>query len=295
MYDCRCEFKDGEIKHFIVRISYNRKDDTDLAKELLVMETYAKRGIPTPTIYAFDVQRTMYDFDYVIMEKLEGVPLTNLLENFSIQEKRYVAKSVGELLVKIHSISMDDFGDFTKNGLKKHEEFTFRKLENAPVIHSWTRTLLKDSFTDISGLVALDLITLEQHHDIMRYIYENKKLLLDAKPVLTHGDFHADHILLKKEDDNWIITGIVDFEFASSKAIEYDFIKLHRAGLLDDTDFREGLFEGYGLENVHEKFDALVQFYRILRDIGFAYHLAKAGNKEMFEKVMGNVWKVVTY
>jgi len=293
MYDCECELPSGEKKHFVLRISYNRKEDSDLAKELAVMEVYSKKDIPTPYVYASDVERKTFEFDYAIIEKFEGVPLTKILENLSNDEKKRIAKKVGELLNKIHSITMEDFGDFTKNGLKKEEEFSFRKFEDAPVIHSWTRRLLKDSFIDLSGLMTLKLISLEQQYNLMKYIYAHVDLLNGAKSVLIHGDFHADHILVKKVDNEWTITGIVDFEFAASRATEYDFIKLHRVGLLDDKDFREGLLEGYGKDNIGPHFDELIKFYRVLRDVGFAYHLAKAGDKETFKKVMGNMWKMI--
>jgi aminoglycoside phosphotransferase (APT) family kinase protein len=293
MYDCKCELTHGEIKHYILRISYNRKEDTDLAKELAVMELYSKHGVPTPIVYASDVERKDFEFDYAIIQKFEGVPLASILESLSPVEKKNIAEKIGQLLKKIHSISMDDYGDFTKHGLKKREEFTFRKLEGAPIMHSWTRTLLKGAFEDLSGLVTLDLITVEQSHQLMTYLYSCKELIKDAKPVLIHGDFHADHILMQKIEGEWEITGIVDFEFAASMAIEYDFIKLHRSGLLEDKSFREGLFEGYGEENIHTKFDELVQFYRVLRDLGFAFHLAKAGDKETYNKVMDKVWKMI--
>ena len=292
MYDCTCEF-DGKTKNFIVRISYNMNEDVEMGKELLAIETYAKKGIPVPEVYAFDIQKTLFDFDYMIIEKFAGTPLKSLLDTLSSSDKKKIAKQVGELVRMIHSISTEHFGKFTRHGVKKDDEFSFRKLEGAPEIHSWTRNLLKDTFIDLSGLVTIDAITVEESHKIMNYLYTSKGMVRDAKSVLVHGDFHPDHILVRHEDGEYVISGIVDFEFVSSRAPEYDFIKLHRMDLWNDNTFMEAFFEGYGLENVHPRFHELVQFYRTLRDIGFAYHLAKAGNKEMYEKVMTNVWKVI--
>jgi len=292
MYDVTCDVS-GQKKNFVVRISYNKKDTSDLAKELAVMEECGKHGIPIPIIYAFDIQKTDYPFDYMIMEKLKGVPLKTLLDTLPVKEKTLIAEKVGELLANIHSITLGDFGDFTKNGIKIKEEFSFRKSVDAPKIHAWTRKMLEDIFIDLSGLVTLDIINAGECSKIIDYMQKNKSLLLTAEPVLIHNDFHADHIIIDKIDGEWVISGIVDFEFACSYAREFDFIKLHRTGLLDDVHFREGLMRGYGKENLHPKFDDVVTYYRLIRDVGFAYALAKAGNMQLMRQVIVGIMKVV--
>lgn len=293
LYDCRCELRDGSIKNYIVRISFNTKETTDLAKELLVIETYARRGIPVPVIYGFDIQHTLFNFDYMVMEKFEGQPLKQIMDTISAKEKKHIAKQVGELLRKIHSIELETFGDFTRHGLKKDDDFSFRQSEDAPIMDAWKRKMLKDTFHSLSGLMTFDILTSEQCHDIMEYIYTQKKLIKSEKSVLIHGDFHADHILMKDTGDGWIITGLVDFEFAFASAPEYDFIKLHRTGMLEDAVFLEGLIDGYGKENISPDFDAIVEFYRVTRDIGFVFHLAQAGNYEFMKTVLDSMFKII--
>jgi len=50
---------------------------------------------------------------------------------------------------------------------------------------------------------------------------------------------------------------------------------------------------GYGKENLHPKFDDVVTYYRLIRDVGFAYALAKAGNMQLMRQVIVGIMKVV--
>ena len=61
MYDCVV----GET-NVVLRISYNEKEESCLAKELLVMEEYGKKNIPIPKIYAFDIQKIDFPFDKLL-------------------------------------------------------------------------------------------------------------------------------------------------------------------------------------------------------------------------------------
>ena len=105
-----------------------------------------------------------------------------------------------------------------------------------------------------------------------------------GKPTLLHGDFHRDHIFVDKIKDEWKITGLIDFEFASSLAPEYDMLKLHRQGFFDEPELMKAFEEGYG------KFDIkAVKVSRILRDIGFGCVWLDSGDPELGLKILNSV------
>jgi aminoglycoside phosphotransferase (APT) family kinase protein len=149
--------------------------------------------------------------------------------------------------------------------------------------------LFEDALKDLAGLIAYRLLTPEQSSAIVSYLHKNINLTEEAEPVLIHNDVIFDHIFVEKETDQWRMTGICDFEFAAAYAREFDFVKLHRAGLL--KEIKENLLEEYG--KIHPKFDEVVQMYRIVRDIGFARHTAKSGHMETSKKAIENVLRTV--
>ena len=86
---------------------------------------------------------------------------------------------------------------------------------------------------------------------------------------------------------------MIDFEFAYAYAPEFDFIKLHRAGILDDKKIKKAIMNGYGAKELHKEFDKVVLIYRLIRDIGFVGYVAKAGNLEAAKKALDFVLKIV--
>ncbi len=291
MYECVCEIK-NKVINFILRIGFNKKDFS-IAKELWVMKKYSEIGILAPKVYGSDVSRTEFPFDYVIMEKINGECLGKIWNNLNKKDKAEIAFLMGKLLAKLHSIRLDKFGRIDENGIIEEEEFSFRKIPNAPLEPEWTTKLLSDTLKDFASIISFKLLTPKQSSDILHYLHSNIYLTENAEPVLIHSDFHLDHIFVIKENGEWKITGICDFEFASSSAKEFDFVKIHRLGLLNDENFKKMLLKGYGIEKLHKEFDKVVKLYRIARDIGFAKYTARRGDMEITSKTISNILDLI--
>jgi len=282
MYDCTLDAKPYSC---ILRTGYNLKDDSCIAKELYVMRIYSKNRIPVPKIFASDVSRKSFPFDYIIMQKFFDKTVAQLWGTLNNDDKAKIAFQMGRLLKSLHSIKVGGFGNIIAGGLKKKEEFNFRVLPGALKNSSWTRQVLKDAFEDLSGIISYGALTTDQCIWITKYLQNNMPLTANADAALIHNDFNLEHIFVKKSNNDWAITGLVDVEFVESYAKEFDFIKLHRRGLLDDKQFKSALFKGYGI-SINSRFDELVKYYRIVRDLGFAYHLLKAGDMTTYKKAI---------
>ncbi len=284
MYDCTLD-----NKNVILRISFNRKEEVNIHKEEWMIKQYKKTGAPVPKIYAVKSEK---DFDYMLLEKFKGENLEKIWTNISRKEKIQVGEEIGKLLKKLHSITFKEFGEITDKGLKVEESFKFRQAGKAVKMSPWVAKLFKDCFVDFSKLIAQDLVTKEQSAQIVKYLHSHTPMIKKCKPVLAHMDFNLGHLFVQKINKKWKITGLIDFEFAKAYAPEFDFIKLHRSGVLEDKKVKQAIKKGYG-NKLHKDFDDVVLAYRISRDIGFVAYVAKAGNIKVAKKALEFVLKTV--
>ena len=293
-----CEIDDPVNKEIILRINFNESEYESIGKEVFVIDHYSKIEIPVPNIYFYNDLRIEHPFSYMIMSKLSGTCLNEIWEDLNIEDKKKIAFEIGKLMRKLHTVKLGNFGLIDKNGPVVEKIFSFKSQSDDKKVldltsYEWTLHILRIGFKDLVNLIVLDILTSEQALSIVKYLHENKHLTSNSEAVLIHGDMHLDHIFVCKENDNWNIVGLCDFEFASSHAREYDFLKLHRLGLLDYEDFKNSLLDGYGRDLIDENFDKKVIYYRLMRDIGYTFHLIKARNLKKANEVINHILTVV--
>jgi len=273
---------DKDPKEAIVRFSNNIKENANLAKEKYIIDLLLQNNIPAPKILAFHHPENKKE-GYMILEKLPGTRLDSIWESLSKQEKIQVTKEMGDLLSKIHSIKFSEFGQIKEGGeIDNDKAFQFRRLGKKIPFNKYIRERLKLSFIDFARLISYKNLSSDFVSKIMKYIIDNlDDIEYSGSPVLTHGDYIPGHIFVEKNKGKYKIVGLIDFEFSESAAPEYDFIKLHRAGFFNDSELKQSLENGYG--RINEK---SVEIHRLLRDIGFAWVMLEAGDKELSEKTL---------
>ncbi len=280
---------DGVPKEIILRFENTSLSDKEkgLGAEKFVIEKMAEKSLPVPKIYSFNNSSKNLEEQYMIIEKLNGTRLDTIWENLSKEDKVKITKEIGKLLSAIHKIKLHKFG-VIKAGGKIHSDVSTFKFKNnfkKETYHSkYIRQLIGNFSEDLGRLLSYKERK-ELPEKLMRYLMENIETLdYKGEPTLLHGDFHKDHIFVDKADSKWRITGIIDFEFASSLAPEYDMLKLHRQGFFDDPDLMKAFEEGYG------KFDIkAIEISRTLRDIGLGCVWLDSGDPEVGLKILKDV------
>ena len=265
---------DKEPFEVIVRFSNNKKEDVGLSKEKYIIEILQKNSIPAPKIYAFKEE-------YIILEKFNGIRLDTIWDSLTKQEKIQITREMGKLLSKIHGIKLEKFGKIENEGkIKADVAFNFRQMGEIIPYNKFLRQWLVDHFEDFARMATYKHISNEFLIKFFVFLINNKdKLEYNGEPTLIHGDYHTGHIFVEKINNEYKITGIIDFEFALSYSPDYDFIKLHRTGFFDDLEIKQALIESYG--PVNEK---AVEFHRIARDFGFAWAMLESGNKKLSDE-----------
>jgi len=248
-----------------------------LVVEKWVIEKLRERNIPAPEIYRFNNSQEEQKDNYMIIEKLQGTRLDSIWDNLTQGEKIQITEEIGKLLSQIHSIKLDSFGKIKAGGQVYSDltRYMFKNANETSQEFNWfARELFQFSASDIGRLISYKNIKKELPGKLIDFISQNLEIWkYEGKPTLIHGDFHKDHFFIKKQNNIWKITGLIDFEFAASLCPEYDMLKLDRQGFFDDPELMNAFEKGYGKFNLNA-----VKIYRIIRDIGFGCVLIDCGN-----------------
>lgn len=280
MYDVKINKKPCEV---IIRFSNNIEQGVSIMKEKDVMNLMSKKKIPVPKIYAFYFPEKDKKKSYLILEKFKSKRLDTIWHSLSLSEKKQITKEIGKLLLKIHSIKFNEFGEL-REGLyiKPDKSFQFRKQGNVIEYSSFLRQLFVESFKDLARLISYKIVKPDFFSKFMLYLTKNlDKFDYKGKPVLIHNDFMIGHLFVEGIKGEYKITGLIDFEFAYSHSPEYDFIKLHRQGFFEDLELKKSLLQGYG--KINEK---AVEIYRLIRDMGFAQVMLDCGDNKTANKII---------
>lgn len=189
--------------------------------EEYVYELCNKNNVPCSKVLVCDTTRNIIDRDYMIVEYIKSMPLSNCV--MDKEQKDEVYSQVGAYVKKLHSITNSKFGRVSYILAGKGYD-------------TWYEYLIAE-INDITGrLQKLGDFT-QKEVDNIKYVYENNKSILDAVtiPKLVHSDLWEGNVLIEKEEDKYNVVAIidsdraifgdVDFEFASEWMINEAFIR----------------------------------------------------------------------
>ncbi len=181
----------------ILRICHN--DSLGFEDEKWAIEASEKAGVPVPKVLLTEnVALADKKICISIESKLPGIPLNELRQNLSEEEKKDLGRQAGEILSKINSVKMDGFGRIKKDGKWNYgsiQEVLLRKY------------LSKDKILAIAKEIDFDTEIIEKAFAILE---EGAKKFPVIQPRLIHNDFAPKHLLI----ENNKIVGVLDFETA---------------------------------------------------------------------------------
>ncbi|MBS0185599.1 MAG: aminoglycoside phosphotransferase family protein [Proteobacteria bacterium] len=209
--------------------------DKDAAYREKVLGELLKRALPLPEVLYIG------DYDnirFAITTFIEGRTLRDLLLSNLPYDIESLMIQVGKVLGKISQFTFPKSGDFGNNLnvkppyfseklLIKHVEKCLQKIEINP--HLSMETCAK-----------------------IRFYFESFASLLPKKNEthLVHGDFDPANILVKQVNESWIITGILDWEFAFSGSSLWDVSNMLRYAHKMSSEFESAFLKGLQEENV---------------------------------------------
>lgn len=252
----------NEGKSLIVRIS--RAEHVRFPAEKWAIEKCKEVGVPVPNVLLLDTVETGSEkLEICVEEKLEGVPLEELLkkESLSQSEIKDITVQAGQVLSKIHSINIEGFGGIDASGVGKHRTWLDYMLKQNQKL-----SIVLEKAQDIG--VELDLI--EKAFGVLeRY----KSSYGDTKSRLAHADYGVKHMLIKNKK----INGIIDFEYARGTDISYDFAWWNYFG--ENWTSVDWLIEGYEKNgDLGENFETRMHLVKIRIALGLIPIFEEAGH-----------------
>lgn len=230
--------------------------DYIVQSEVATLKFLEKTHVPAPKVFDFvleDHPGNLVGVGYILMEKLPG---TSLRWSVATQEqKRKVMDQLADTFIELQNHPFDRLGSLDRPDDPEHvgafalellTDFTTAGLRTIGPVYSW------EEYHTSSLRLILDLILSKEMYSqqavdaylIHRYMLDVVPAVLPSSPTtqgsqekyfLKHADDKGDHILV---DDEFNITGIIDWEWAHTAPLSHAFNS--PIGLLPVADFYNG-------------------------------------------------------
>lgn len=221
----------------------------------VVLEAWAYQrarelGAPVPQVLAIDLGRDSYPRHFIIVEKLQGVPLSTV--DLAPDQTRRLFGEAGLAIRTVHEIGVAGFGSL--------DEAEYLRSAHVQGAHDFWQSFLRAVQDDTLPLLCeaghLDDAGVER---IEQVVAEHADFY-DIGPVghLLHGKFDPAHVLVADGE----LMGIVDFSDRCSGDPAWDL-----GGFLVDNLAETGhLLDGYGADRDRARvFEVTIPLYGGLR------------------------------
>jgi hygromycin-B 7''-O-kinase len=204
-----------------------------LAKEVHVYAMLGEHGVgPVPAILDTEQGDGLIGTAFIVMTKLPGRPLSEVVTELDLGEVRAVYRQMGTVLAAVHRIGMDAFGYLTT-------EILDPEPDNAAYMTRQFARKLRE-FAAHGGDRGL-------HDAVGAHVAERSRLFARcAAPALCHNDFYEGNILVDRTAEGWIVTGFVDVENAVAADPLLDLAKTDYYSIRGDETKLSGFLDGYG-------------------------------------------------
>lgn len=207
----------------ILRVYLRDKDAADREQKLAAL---IKETVPAPlTHYIGELE----GHHFAITEFIPGISLRDLLLKCAPHDLSAPMSEVGMILSKITA------HEFPKAG------FLNKELEVVPYESSDVIKFAQDCLNDKT---VLSVLSPEVVAEIKKAIDQHASLFPNSdEKHLVHGDFDPANILVDKINGSWVVTGILDWEFAFSGSYLWDVANMLRYAHKMPPEFQNSFIE----------------------------------------------------
>lgn len=205
-------------------------------KETAITALVARCGVPTARFLHFAETNEFTGHPFAVLEWVDGRPLEDFAAEADDAALAPVARRVGGVLARIHSVRFDQAGLFDRR---------LRVANPIALGHAGLRASLQHYLIEGvggerlgAGLTGRLMAFVEREgHALNRW---------PGGPCLVHADFHGANILVCQDEmARWQVGGILDWEYAHSGAAALDLGHLLRPPLGARPGFAEAVAKGY--------------------------------------------------
>lgn len=217
---------EDENLSFILRVYLRDKGAAYREQALGVL---LKSTVPIPQVYFIGDYKS---YRFALTEYLPGITLRELLLSKIPHDIGTIMFKAGQVLAKIqaHHFPCPGFFDDHLMVAERSSENNYIEFVDNSLIHP----------TVMECLGSEVIATIKHHFNGLKIFLPN-----ESESHLVHADFDPANILVDKIDDEWTITGVLDWEFAFSGSLLWDVANMlrysHQLPTMFETSFIQGL------------------------------------------------------
>ncbi|MBS4537197.1 aminoglycoside phosphotransferase family protein [Clostridium sp. D2Q-11] len=207
--------------------------DNRINREISSLKLLANSTIKVPKLL---YQGTLKEgTEWIIINYLEGKSLHSLYNLLDESEKIDILYSMGEELGKIHNNNtFDFFGNWNRFG------------DSTEIRKDFKSVFKKRVEITIENLLSQDLPHIKTFNAAISTLRNSYYIFSDVRTSrLCHNDYDGRNILVAKKNDNWIITGVIDFEQSIPWDIDYELSYIHYRLKDEGVEYLKSFIDGY--------------------------------------------------
>ncbi|MEO8394288.1 MAG: phosphotransferase, partial [Chloroflexota bacterium] len=184
--------------------------------------------VPVPKVLALDTSKTVVPYDYLILTKMPGKPISTSVGELTPESRREIGYAAGQYLATMHNQSFDQFG------------LLYHLIAGTPN-PDWA-AYVADFFRYYQGQVqGLGLLSAEVLARIDALMVRMQPLFAAVQQgVLIHGDYHFLNLL--QQDGK--MSAVLDFDWAASGDPSWDF-RIDNSLESEVPGSRDAFYAGY--------------------------------------------------
>jgi aminoglycoside phosphotransferase (APT) family kinase protein len=227
----------GDVESYVLRL--HTRDAKAAHRELALMKYLADSPLPVvpvaPLVYA-EPESERSQHPYSIWRFVDGVLLQELFDTLRPSELVEIAAVCGRVLAALSARHFGVCGEFGPQLEIIHEygrpsrfvpDFVHRALFEGRA-GSRLGTVMRDALWTVVERTSSRLTT------------------IDDRYALVHADYKRSNLLMKRTPSGWIVSAVLDWEFAFAGPPLIDVGLFLRAGDALPTGFRDAFAAGYG-------------------------------------------------
>lgn len=197
-----------------------------LASEVATLHFLARTNLPTPRVFYHSLEPSKIGCPFMLMEKMAGSPLQ--WSKCSAQQRTKVMKQLVEIFLELEKHPLRATGSLTEDGLvgpfAQSHTFSTPSSSLGPFITA------KEALTSIvkheMEMVKSGELSTLATDNYLTHVWRLERIpellanAADGSFYIKHFDDKGDHILVDHEHN---ITGIIDWEFASTESKPFAF------------------------------------------------------------------------
>jgi hypothetical protein len=234
-----------------------------------------KKRLPLPKFLYSEVEKNLFEFPVIIMERLKGKDLGDVYTELSQGQKRKLALEISNIQRVVGTLPQANGFGYA------------RSFEDETLKPSWLELVESQLQRTERRTIEAGVFSLDHINKVKELITDNKKYMLGIRPVAFLDDTTTKNVIVHEGN----LSGIVDIDFVCFGDPLY-VVSLTKMGLLSGGHNLDYVNYWRGELRLNEKQERVLTLYTLIHCVGFMSEVGHKFNKETSEIDQGRVEKL---